>query len=284
MSKDLGRLDLRDIKDNEEKLSKIFKYLDNGKIDTAKTAIVKLLNTPNYFLREFIGKKLVEYHDDKLMDEIIISLIGHKTYGVRAATIFYYYLKYNNDTPKILDLLKMNINDTPWETEQIIHEMWQKHPVIMKKEMSNWANSESDKQRTIAYHAIEIVANDDPIFITKMIEKNIDTDNLEVQKKITNVLTHTARVNPAVCYPFIREWLTKPSENRNRTLNIAMRKLISMALQIVANNKSAKNDEFYILTMQSIKDWKSDPIKSVASMGDKLVNFAKNPQPGDSDN
>ena len=284
MNKNLGRLDLREIKSHEDAIAKIFKLLDDGKVEQARTHMVKLLSTPNYFIREFVGKKLTEYHDVEVMDKVVLTLLGHKIYGVRAATIFYYYLKYYKSPRKLLSLMGMSWSDTPWETEQILYEMWQKYPAVMKKEMIFWAESPFEKQRMLAYHGIEAIANADPVFITTMIEKNLDDECVEVQKKITNVLTHAVRVSPAECYSFIREWLSKPSEARKRTLYIAMRKLVSMALNSQGNGKSSKNDEFYLLTMQSIKDWKADPDEAISSIGEKLVSFSKNPQYSDSDN
>jgi len=283
MNKDLGRLELRDIRENEEKMSKIFKQIDEGKTEQAKKKLIALLNTPNYFVREFVGKKLVEYHDKKLMDQIVLSLLGHKIYGVRAALIFYYYTKYHSEPKKIISVLEMNWGDTPWETEHVLYEMWQKHPSIMKAEMVKWAESPYEKQRTLAYHGIENIASVDPGYIVSVIEKNLDDESIDVQKKITNVLTHTVRVSPAECYCFIREWLLKPSDARLKTLYITMKKLVSIAMHN-SSNKAAKNDEFYLLTMQVIKDWKADPDTSISSVGEKLVSFAKNPQLNDSEN
>ena len=277
MSKDLGRLDLRDKKEYEDKLSKIFKQIDEGKIEYAKDCIVKLLTTPNYFIREFIGKYLLNYQDKEQMDDIILSFLGHKIYGVRAATIFYYYNKYTSNPEKIISCLEINWKDTPWETEQVLFEMWQKHPSVMKKEMKKWANSEFNKQRTLAYHGIEAISNTDPTYITSIIEINLDIDYLDLQKKITNVLTHAVKGSPSECYSFIREWLTNPSEIRIKTLFITMKKLISIANHNHTNNKSSKNDEFYLLTMQVIKDWKADPDTSVSSFGEKLASYLKNP-------
>ncbi|MCL2063293.1 MAG: hypothetical protein FWG98_02840 [Candidatus Cloacimonetes bacterium] len=277
MNKDLGRLDFRDIKVYDEKMSKIFHLLDEGQTEKAKDIIIKMLTTPNYFIREFVGKKLVNYQNKELMDQLILSFLGHKVYGVRAAVIFYYNLKFNKDPEKIISLLELCWNDTPWETEHVLHEMWQKYPAIMKKEMMRWAKSEFNKQRTLAYHGIEAIAGSDPTYITTIIELNLDSDNLELQKKITNVLTHAVKGSPAECYSFIREWLTNPSETRIKTLYITMKKLVSIAIHNHTNNKSPKNDEFYLLTMQSIKDWKADPDKSISSMGEKLVSYVKNP-------
>jgi 3-methyladenine DNA glycosylase AlkC len=276
MNKDVGRLDLRDIKETDLVLQKIYKYLDKDKPDKAKSEIVKLLDTPNYFVREFVGKRLLEYHDGEKMNEFVLSLLGHKIYGVRAATVFYYYLKYQKTPGDIMNLLNMSWNDTPWETEQVIHEMWIKHPNLMKEEMLTWADSPYERQKTLAYHGIEAIASSDPIYIIKLIEKNLDDPSIEVQKKISNILTHVIKAKPAETYSFLREWLTQPSDQRTKTIYIAMKKLISIAY-MGAVNKNPKNDEFVLLTMQTINDWKADPDRAVASVGEKLVSFSKNP-------
>ena len=283
MNKDLGRLELRDIRNQDEQLEKIFKFINDQKFEQARANLVKMLSTPNYFIREYIGKKLVEYKDGDMMDQVILMLLGHKVYGVRAATIFYYHKKYQKEPKRMLSLLEMSWGDTPWETEQVLYELWQKHPAIMKKEMIKWAESPFEKQRTLAYHGIETIASGDSIFITSIVEKNLDNESLEIQKKITNVLTHAVRINPAECYSFIREWLTDLSESRKRTLYIVMKKLVSIAMNSHSNNKTPRNDEFYLLTMQVIKDWKSDPDKSISSLGEKLVSLTKNPYFNDND-
>ena len=144
----------------------------------------------------------------------------------------------------------------------------------MKARMPQWAVSPHDKQRAFAYHGIENVAAADPFFVMQMIEKNLDDELIDIQKKISNVLTHTARIRPGECYSFVREWLTNPAEIRQKTIFLAMKKLITLAFLNSAKNKS---DDFYLLTIQSINDWKTDPNKTVSALGEKLVLFSKNP-------
>jgi 3-methyladenine DNA glycosylase AlkC len=279
--KDVGRLALRDIKDNEAKVEKIFKYLDANKIELAKKHIIAVLSTPNYFIRELVGKKLVEYQDGEKMDEVVLSLMGHKTYGVKAATVFYFFIKNFDDPQKILSILEMSWIETPWETEHILQQMWVKYPDIMKTEMLVWATSEHERQRALAYHGCEEAAADDPNFVTRLIEVNLDDESLEVQKKLSNVLTAALRSKPAETYPYVREWLTNPSEHRMKSLVLAMKKIITIAQQSLANGKINKNDDFYVLTMHAINDWKIDPDEKVASIGHKLVSFAKKPSDED---
>ena len=282
MFNNLGRLESRDIKDNEIKISKIFSSIDAGNTDLAKTNIIKLLDTPNYFLREFVGKRLLEYPDSEVMDQLILSFVGHKFYGVRAAVLFYYYEKYKNDPKSIIKILNMSWSDTPWETEQILTEMWKKHHKLMKNEMHKWADSNSEKQKALAYHGIEAITKVDPLYVISLIEKNLDFPHPEVQKKIINALVGVIKAKPAECYSFIREWLTNPTESRTSSIQIAMRKLISISIQN-NSNKSNKVDELYLLTMQVINDWKSDPEKSISELGTKLVAFSKKPQLSDSE-
>jgi len=273
MNRDTGRLDLRVIRETDECIQKIYQDIKKEKIDNAKNNIIKLLSTSNFFIREYVGKKFVDCPYEDQMNTIISELIDHKIYGVRAGIIFYHYIKYDNNPEKIFTLLDKSWNDTPWETEFILHEMWQKHPDIMKTKMLAWAESDFVKQKTIAYHGIENIANSDPIYVLKLIEKNLNEPNLDLQKKISNILSHVVKARPAEAYSFFREWLTNPSECRNKTIFLAMKKLVSIA----SLPKTSKTDDFYILTMQTVQDWKVDPVKSVSIMGEKLASFAKNP-------
>jgi len=277
MFRDVGRLSLKEIKENQAKVDAIFQYLDEDNEELAKTQIIDLLSTPNYYIRELVGKKLTEYQDGEKMDQVVLSLLGHKTYGVRAATIFYYFLKHFQDPMKILTILEMSWSDTPWETEHILHEMWTKYPDIMKVEMMKWATAVSDKQRTLAYHGMELLATTDPFYVTSCVEINLDDESIDVQKKISNVLNHVIKDKPAECLPFMREWLTKPTEQRTKTIYHVMKKLISKAYTSAANGKISKTDDFYLLTMHTINDWKNDPLEHIAEIGTKLVNFAKKP-------
>jgi len=277
MNKDLGRLTSKEMKDYEAKVEKIFVNLDEDKIELAQSHIIKLLSTPNYFIRELVGKKLAQYHDGEKMDQVVLSLLGHKTYGVRAATIFYYFLKYIEDPQKILSLLEISWGDTPWETEHILHELWTKYPDLMKVEMMKWVSSEFDKQRALAYHGMELLSATDPFYITACVELNIDNENMDVQKKITNVLTHVVRAKPAESLPYFREWLTTPTEQRSKTIYLAMKKLLSIAIQNATSGKISRTDDFYLLTMHTINDWKTDPLENIAEIGTKLVNFTKKP-------
>jgi 3-methyladenine DNA glycosylase AlkC len=275
MFKDLGRLELRDIKDTEAKINKIFKYLDDDKLQLAQTNIIKLLSTPNYFIRELVGKKFVEYHDSEKMDSVVLELIGHKTYGVRAATIFYHSLKNADNPQKIISLINSCWGETPWETEHVIYEMWTKYPEVMKDEMSRWALSEFEKQRALAYHGLEVLSNDDPYYVLRLLEINLNDESIEVQKKISNVITSLIRAKPAECYPYIREWLTDPREQRQKTLFLAVKKLASIALHAHASGKITKSDEFFMLTLHAINDWKTDPDENVATAGVKLAQGVK---------
>ncbi len=276
MHKNLGRLAIKDIKENESKVNKIFKSISEGKIDHAKKAIIKLLSTPNYYVRELIGKKLVDFPNGDLMDQIILDMLGHKIYGVRAAIIFYYYLKYHHEPLKIISLLDMSWEDTPWEVEHILSEMWGKYPEIMKKEMTKWSKSQFEKQRAFSYHGMETIAESDPFFIYDLLSKNIDDVGIEVQKKISNLLFCVALKRPAESYPFIRQLLLKPNERRIKTITTTMKRLLNQALSS-KNEKNTKND-FYLLTLQTVKDWKDDPSKEISVLGKKLYEWSKNPE------
>ena len=277
MNKDLGRLDLRDEKILEEQLSKIFKLLEDGQQEDARSTLVTLISTPNFFIREFIGKKLAEYKNTKSIEAIIKKLEGHKFYGVRATIIFYYFNKYITEPEKILPILEKSWSNTPWETEYVIYDLWQNFPALMKDVMLKWADSEFEKKRAFAYHGLEAIAGTDIQYVTNIVEKNLDSDNEDMQKRIVLVLMNAIKSSPGELYSYIRHWLSNSSENRKKTLFTTMKKMITQACYSNVNFKSPRTEEFYNLTMQAIRDWKEDSDYSIASMGDKLVYFSKSP-------
>ena len=277
MAKDLGRLDLRDVKNYESQLAKVYKFLDDNDLSQAESTLKKLISTPNYYVREFIGKKLTDYYNSKLLDKIIKKLEGDKVYGVRATLVFYFYYKHQDDPVKVLKYLEKYWSNTPWEIEQIVYELWQNYPDLMKVEMLKWAESEHVKKRSFAYHGLESIAAFDVQYILNIVEKNIDTDDEEMSKRIVNVLSHTAKASPAECYSYIHEWLTHHTDNRASTLFVAMKKMITIACYNYTNFKTPKTEEFYLLTLQAIQDWKNDSNPKISNMGERLVYFSKSP-------
>jgi len=275
MVKTIGRLDYKDIKAIDQKVDEVFKYLSNGEEDKAVKLLYKILNTQNYFVREVVGKRLVIYAEQSVIELLVLQHFTHcKIYGVRAAGLFYYWEKYKNEPDKLINLLDGFWDNTPWEVEAILADMWRRYPKETKEHMITWLESSSPKQRTLAFHGMEHVAEDDPEYILECITRNIDDESPDVQKKMTHVITQVARTRPAECYPFLREWLTVENEARVKTVWSAMKKLVGIATQ---KHAKEKYEEFYILTKQTVHDWKLDSNEQVAAMGTKLYEEYENP-------
>jgi len=275
MVKTIGRLEFKDIKAIDLKMEEIFKSLSQNNIDKAFKILNKILNTQNYFVREVVGKKLTTYPDQSVIDSLVlINFTDSRIYGVRAAGLFYYWEKYRNEPNKLISLLDSFWDNTPWEVEAILADMWRRFPVETKKHMVSWLDSPNPKQRTLAFHGMEHVADEDPLYILECITKNIDDSSADVQKKMTHVITQVARTRPAECYPFLREWLLEANEARLKTVWSAMKKLVSIANQ---KNGKDRTDDFYILTKQTIHDWKNDQNEHVAAIGLKLYEEYENP-------
>ncbi len=275
MVKGIGRLDIKEIKAIEQKVDQIFKLFLEGDQAKGLKVLNKLLNTQNYFVREIVGKKLIEYPDQTFLELLVLSnFTASKIYGVRAAGLFYYWEKYKTEPAKLINLLDGFWDNTPWEVEAILADMWRRYPHITKNHMIKWLESPHSKQRTLAFHGMEFVANEDPLYIMECLSRNIDDESVEVQKKMTHVITQVARMKPAECYPFLKEWLIEANETRLKTVWVAMKKLVNMVSQ---KNNRDKNDDFVILTRQTIIDWKNDHNEQLSSFGAKLYQVMENP-------
>jgi len=268
MLKKIGRLDSDSIKEINLLLESIFKLFDQGKKEKAEKELCKISKTPNYFIREYIGKNLIKYSDQRKILAVAKRMLKHKMYGIRATALFYLFSKYEEDPDKILKLLNGNFEKIPWEVESIINEMWKKFPDFMKLHMKEWQDSKNDKKRALSFHGMENIAHSDPNYIMEFISHTIDDDIMEVQKKITHIMTQVARVNPTIAFPYIREWLVTADEKRIKTIWVSMKKLANIVKQ--KNRMDRTVEDFVILTEQTVNDWKSDENENVANMGEKL--------------
>jgi len=181
--------------------------------------------------------------------------------------LFYYYKTYKDDPEKLIEILEETYDNIPWEVESIINEMWKRFPELMKHKMYSWIDSENSKKRALSFHGMENIANSDPQYIMEFISKAIDDDTIEVQKKITHILTQVARANPIIVFPYVREWLSDANDKRIKTIWVSMKKLANIVIQ---RNRREKSEEFVLLTQQTINDWTHDENENVAKMGDKL--------------
>lgn len=272
MLKKLGRLNHDDIRQINELIEEIFNLLDTDK-EAGEKKLISISKTPNYFIREELGKLLVKYHDKRKMVPLCKRMLKHKFYGVRATGLFYFFNNYRKEPNKIVDVLAETFETVPWESENIANVLWKEFPDVMKERMLEWIKSDNEKQRAISFHGMENIAASDPTYIMSFLAHAIDDESMEVQKKITHILTQVARSKPSDCYPYIREWLLNAGEIRMKTLWVSMKKLANIVIQ---KSKRDKTPEFIMLTNQTINDWKRDTNANVANMGKKLGTIINN--------
>ncbi len=268
MLKKIGRLDSDSIKELDLLLDSVFKLFDQGKKEKAEKELNKMAKTPNYFIREYIGKNLVKYSDQRKILAVAKRMLKHKMYGIRATALFYLYTRYMEDSEKILKLLNSNFETIPWEVESIINEMWKKFPDFMKIHMKEWQESKNEKKRALSFHGMENIARSDSNYIMEFISKSIDDETMDVQKKITHIMTQVARANPTIAFPYIREWLVTADERRIKTIWVSMKKLANIVKQ--KNRRDRSVEDFVILTEQTVNDWKNDENENVVNMGERL--------------
>ncbi len=271
MLKKIGRLDMDDIAEIVQIVDKLAKDLVKDKAKAEKD-LNNISKTPNYFVREELGKQLAGLTDQRKLLGIAQKMLVHKFYGVRATALFYFFNKYNSEPGKILEVLEKTYETVPWESESIINFMWKRYAKVMKVKMLEWIVAENDKQRAISFHGMENIAGNDPDYIMDFIGRVIDDESMEVQKKITHILTQVARSKPGECYPYIREWLATANDRRMKTLWVSMKKLANIVIQ---KSRRDKSQEFMMLTHQTISDWKRDSNANVASMGKKLAGIVQ---------
>lgn len=270
MLKKIGRLDSEAKAELQSMVDKVYRLLDKGKKAKAEKDLIKMTSTPNYFIREYIGKELINYENQDLIYPIAKKMLSHRIYGVRATALFYFYTVYIDEPEELIEVMEDTYENIPWEVESIINEMWKKFPDMMKEKMYTWIESEDSQKRALSFHGMENIAHSDPQYIMEFISKAIDDDTIEVQKKITHILTQVARANPIVVFPYVREWLTNANEKRTKTIWVSMKKLANIVIQ---RNRREKSEEFVLLTQQTINDWTNDENEHVAKMGDKLAHI-----------
>lgn len=272
MFKKIGRLTPEDMKELRLKVDDIFQQIELGKKVAALRRIKAIANTPNYFIRDELGKLLATSQHKEIMDDICHKMIKDRIYGIRATALFYFYYKNTDDAEEAIAVLDKCYASVPWESEQIAVNLWRKHPQTMKKYMPKWQQSDDEVKRALSLHGMENIAVSDPRFIMEFITHLIDDESIDVQKKITHILTQVGRVKPAACYPIIREWLLDGDEKRSKTLWVAMKKLANIITQ---QSSRGKSEEFVKVTIRTIKDWKNDNNQNVSMMGNKLGQILK---------
>ncbi|MEA1972250.1 MAG: DNA alkylation repair protein [Candidatus Cloacimonadota bacterium] len=267
MIKKVGRLSFNEIKEIEIAVEKTYKKIKAKDKKKAEKLISDISKNPNYFVREKIGELMAEFEDRDIFFPLMDKCLKNKTYGVRAAALIFYANVYSKEPFKMIKIINGVYHKIPWETENIITNLWQKFPNEMKIGMQEWVKSDDIKKKLLAFQGIENVGTKDPNFVMEFLDDTIDEDDLNVQKKITHILTQIARERPAEVYPYIREWLSQGTESRTKTLWVSMKKLSNIIAQRYRKNVSS---DFVSLTEQTILDWKNDPNEIVAKFGGKL--------------
>lgn len=267
MLKKIGRLDSETKTELNEHIDEIFALFDANKDEKAKKKLLDLCKTPNYFIREYVGKSLATYENQKKIEPLSKEMINHRIYGVRATALFYYYEIYKEDFENLFSIVENVYDVIPWEVESIVNDLWKTYPDEMKEKMNIWIESNDSKKRALSFHGMENIASSDPDLIMRFISKVIDDETLEVQKKISHILTQTARANPIIAFPYIREWLAPGDDKTIKTLWISMKKIANIVLQ---KNRRSQSDELVLLTEQTVNDWKNDENEYVAKMGEML--------------
>ncbi len=272
MFKKVGRLTPEDMKEMRLKVEGIFEQIEKEKITSAVRRINLIANTANYFVREEMGKMLAECENKQAMDDICLKMMKHKLYGIRATGLFYFYYKDKSHPHEVIEVLDKYYDKVPWEAESIAYNMWKKHSHIMKKYMPEWQKDKDEFKRSLSLHGMENIANNEPKFIMKFIGDMIDDESIEVQKKITHILTQVGRQKPSKCYPVIKQWLYKADDRRIKTIWVTMKKLANIITQKSNRDKSS---DFVKATERTVKEWKKDSNNNVSSMGNKLAYILK---------
>lgn len=270
MIRHIGRLTQDDMKILDEQVEQTFRLLNKGNSTQAETKIMELANTPNYFTREELGKRLAAYEGKAKarLDKICSGMLEHKLYGIRATALFYYYYKRQEDPCVIIKIIEKTIETVPWESETIALDMWKYHSEVMKEQMPLWAKSDNEKKRAMSMHGMENIAGKDPAYVMNFISGLLDDPGEEVQKKIIHVLTQVGRMRPVQCYAAIKTWLQDADEKRIRTVWMTMKKLANILMQ---RSKRDKTHDFINVTQKTVKEWKNDSNPNVAQMGAKLA-------------
>lgn len=272
MIRKVGRLEFFEIHELHNQIDGVNEAIEKKNEKKAEKLMVDIAKSPNYFVREEMGKKLPEYKDQKAIYKLMKKLITHKIYGVRASALMYFAAIYHDKPKKLISVINDVYHNIPWETENIINTLWLKYPNEMKEEMHDWVKSDERDKKILAFQGIEKVGEKDPGFVMEFLDSSIDDEDVEVQKKITHILSQIARARPAEVYPYIREWLSQSNEHRMKTLWVTMKKLSNIISQ---KHRKTMSSDFVSLTEQTIQDWQNDPNKTVAKFGEKLNKIIK---------
>jgi 3-methyladenine DNA glycosylase AlkC len=267
----IGRLTDREEKElQQETIAALEIYKSNEKKGTKK--IEELAACKNYFGREIVGKTAADSEEKDKLAGLMRKLLDYKIYTKRATALFFFLYYYKKQPEAMIEIVSNYYDSIKWEAENIMDLFWKDYPQLMKQNMLKWIESTDERKRSLSFHGLENISIKDPHFVMEFIIKIIDDESLEVQKKITHTLIQIARSRPAEVYPYVQELLKDADDRRVKTIWVSMKKL---ANSLKSSNTKDKNDDFVLLTKNTIKDWRSDKNKKVHIMGDKLFHIIK---------
>lgn len=266
MVKEIGRLTDKEEQELIEETNKTLELVQKDD-KKGKAALEKLASCKNYFGRLIIAETLAKSPlKEEIAKNFIKKLLSSHNYAKRATALFFFYYYYDGEPEKIIDIVSKYYNDIKWEAENIMDQFWKKYPNLMKQNMLKWIESSDENKRSLSFHGLGNIAPKDPHFAMEFIEKIIDDESIEVQKKITHTIVQLARARPADVYPYLKEWLRDANEKRIKTIWVSMKKLTSS----LTSNGKERNKDFEMLTKETIKDWKRDKNPKISTMGEKL--------------
>lgn len=268
----IGKLDHEAKKELDTYLDEIFSLLDKGKAEQAKEKLKQVTNTQNYYIREYLGKALAEYHQKSKLEPIAEDMLRHRMYGIRATALFYFFEAYKDDFDKILNLLEETYDVIRWEAENMIKDLWKLYPDKMKEKMKKWVDSDDPQKQFLSIHGLENITKSDPETIIYFVSRLIRSDNLDVHKKLNQILGQALWENPIEMYPYIRQWIALGEEKIITTIWIVMKKI---ANTVFNRNQRHSQRELTMLTQQTIEDWSNDDNEYVAEMGSRLYGIMR---------
>ncbi len=272
MVKDIGRLDEKEEKELRSQTEKFLKLLDELP-KKSKKKFEEFTSCKNYFGRILIAEIAANSPQKDKVAKIAKSLLDSKNYAKRATALFFFYYYFINKPEEMIEIVSNYYHSIKWEAENIMDTFWKEYPDLMKDNMMKWIESEDERKRSLSFHGLENISQKDPHFVMEFIEKIIDDESIDVQKKITHTIIQIAKARPAEVYPYLKEWLKDADNKRIKTIWVSMKKL---ANSLRLSWGKDKNNDFALLTKDTIKDWKHSKNHKISTMGEKLNIIVKN--------
>ena len=272
MVKEIGRLNEKEERQMQQETEKVLE-LWNKSSQKGKKKFELLAGCKNYFGRIIIAETAANSSQKVEVAKLAKLLLDSHNYAKRATALFFFYNYYKGQPEEMIEIVSNYYDSIKWEAENIMDQFWREYPELMKANMMKWIESKDGKKRSISFHGLENISQKDPHFVMEFIEKIIDDDSLEVQKKITHTLIQIARYRPAEVYPYLKEWLKDADDKRIKTIWVSMKKL---ANSLKSSGGKDRNSDFVILTKDTIKHWKIDKNPKISTMGEKLFQIISN--------